>query len=372
MESIGLYIHIPFCVSKCPYCDFHSAAIGTPLQAEAALDAYTAALLRSMEEWAHRLPVTADTLYFGGGTPSLLGGERLARVIAAAQRHFALNAAEITLEANPADDLADTLSAFAAAGGNRLSLGMQSAVPAELTLLGRRHTPADVAHTVADAHRAGIENISLDVMLGVGGQTVSSACYSVDTAVDLGATHLSAYLLKIEPNTPYGACPPDLPSEDDTVDLYLAAFERMAAHGYRQYEISNAALPNCESRHNLKYWLSQPYLGLGPAASSCIGGHRFTYPRDTAAFVAGNLPVEDPCDGAPVGSAEEYALLRLRLAEGLSAAAFAHRFGTPLPTEWVRRATALPASLVVADGEGIRLTRDGFLLSNTLISRIIG
>ena len=372
MEPIGLYMHIPFCVSKCPYCDFHSAAISTPLQAEAALDAYAAALVRSIEEWAHRLPTTADTLYFGGGTPSLLGGSRLAQVIAAAQRHFCLTDAEITLEANPADDLADTLSAFAAAGGNRLSLGMQSAVPAELALLGRRHTPADVARTMADARHAGIENISLDVMLGVSGQTVSSACHSVDVAADLGATHLSAYLLKIEPNTPYGACPPDLPSEDDTVDLYHAAFARMDTHGYRQYEISNAALPNCESRHNLKYWLSQSYLGLGPAASSCVGGHRFTYPRDTAAFVAGNLPVEDPCDGAPVGSAEEYALLRLRLTEGLSTAAFAARFGTPLPDEWVRRAAALPSSLVIAEVEGIRLTREGFLLSNAIISRIIG
>ena len=372
MESIGLYIHIPFCVSKCPYCDFHSAAIGTPLQAEAALDAYTAALLRSVEEWAHRLPTTADTLYFGGGTPSLMGGSRLAQVIAAAQRHFGLTDAEITLEANPADDLADTLSAFAAAGGNRLSLGMQSAVPAELALLGRRHTPADVARTMADARRTGIENISLDVMLGISGQTVSSACHSVDVAADLGATHLSAYLLKIEPNTPYGACPPDLPSEDDAVDLYHAAFERMDGRGYHQYEISNAALPNCESRHNLKYWLSQPYLGLGPAASSCVGGHRFTYPRDTAAFVAGNLPTEDPCDGAPVGSAEEYALLRLRLSDGLTQSAFTARFGTPLPEEWMRRAAALPPSLVTAEAEGIRLTRDGFLLSNAIISRIIG
>ena len=127
MEKIGLYIHIPFCVSKCPYCDFHSAAIGTPLQAQAALDTYTAALIRSLEQWAHRLPATADTLYFGGGTPSLMGGERLAQVIDAARRYFGLFDAEITLEANPADDLADTLSAFAAAGGNRLSLGMQSA-----------------------------------------------------------------------------------------------------------------------------------------------------------------------------------------------------------------------------------------------------
>lgn len=371
MEPIGLYIHIPFCVSKCPYCDFHSASIGTPLQKEAALNAYTDALLRSLSLWSERLPVTADTLYFGGGTPSLMGGERLTRVIAEAQRLFGLSGAEITLEANPAGNLADTLSAFAAGGGNRLSLGMQSAIPAELRLLGRRHTPSDVARTVADAHRAGIDNVSLDVMLGIGGQTVATACQSVDTAADLGATHLSAYLLKIEPNTPYGACPPDLPSEDETVELYLAAFERMDSHGYRQYEISNAALSGRESRHNLKYWLSHPYLGIGPAASSCVGGHRFTYPWDTAAFIAGNEPMEDPCDGAPVGSAEEYALLRLRLTEGLSAADFAARFGTPLPAEWVQNASALPQSLVMADSNGIRLTRDGFLLSNTLISRII-
>ena len=371
MESIGLYIHIPFCVSKCPYCDFHSAALGTPLQAQAALDAYVDGLARSLALWAQRLPATADTLYFGGGTPSLLGGDRLARVIAEARRLFGLADAEITLEANPADDLADTLSAFAAAGGNRLSLGMQSAIPAELRLLGRRHTPADVARTVADARRAGIENLSLDVMLGVSGQTVASACASVDAVADLGATHISSYLLKIEPNTPYGACPPDLPDEDAAVDLYLAAFERMEHHGYRQYEISNAALPGRESRHNLTYWLSQPYLGIGPAASSCIGGKRFTYPRDTAYFLAGGDPVEDPCDGAPVGSAEEYALLRLRLTDGLSAADFHTRFGTPLPAEWLTRAAQLPASLVVADADGIRLTRDGFLLSNTLISRII-
>lgn len=372
MEKIGLYIHIPFCMSKCPYCDFHSAALGTPLQAQAALDAYTAALLRSMQAWARRLPVTADTLYFGGGTPSLMGGERLAQVVTEARCLFGLTDAEITLEANPADDLAYTLSAFAAAGGNRLSLGMQSAVPAELALLGRRHTLADVARTMGDARRAGIDNISLDVMLGIGDQTMDSACHSVDVAADLGATHLSAYLLKIEPNTPYGACPPDLPSEDETVELYHAAFARMDSRGYRQYEISNAALPGRESRHNLKYWLSDPYLGLGPAASSCVGGHRFTYPRDTAAFVAGNEPVEDPCAGAPVGSPEEYALLRLRLTDGLSAADFAARFGAPMPTEWVTNACALPNSLVEADGEKIRLTRDGFLLSNTLISRIVG
>ena len=156
------------------------------------------------------------------------------------------------------------------------------------------------------------------------------------------------------------------------MDLYHAAFRQMEHHGYRQYEISNAALPGRESRHNLKYWRSEPYLGIGPAASSCVGGKRFTYPRDTAAFLAGNEPVEDPCEGAPVGSAEEYALLRLRLSEGLTEVDFAACFGTPIPADWVQRAAALPASLVMVDGAGIRLTREGFLLSNAIISRIVG
>lgn len=156
----------------------------------------------------------ADTLYFGGGTPSLLGGRRLGAILRAAEESFSLFSAdrpEITLEANPADDLQDTLAAFAAAGGNRLSLGMQSAVPTELAALGRRHTPADVVRTVQDAHRAGLTNISLDIMLGISGQTVQTVRQSVDCAAALGAQHASAYLLRVEPDTPYGHCPPPLP-----------------------------------------------------------------------------------------------------------------------------------------------------------------
>lgn len=369
MDKIGLYLHTPFCVSKCPYCDFYSA----PPTSDEALDAYTAALLAAIDRGAGAYPLSADTLYFGGGTPSLLGGGRLAALIRRADDRFGLlaNAPEITLEANPADDLEDTLAAFAAAGGNRLSLGMQSILPVELTALGRRHTPADVARTVADAHRAGITNVSLDVMLGITGQTVGSALQSVERAADLGATHVSAYLLKIEPDTPYGHRPPPVPDEDAAAEIYLAVMERLEALGYPQYEISNAARPGCESRHNLKYWDSRPYLGLGPAASSCIGGRRFTYPRDTAYFMDGGIPVDDPAADPPVGSAEEYALLRLRLTAGLSAADFAARFGAPIPAAWIQRAAALPRGLVAADAEGIRLTRDGFLLSNTLTTHIL-
>ena len=368
METIGLYLHTPFCVSKCPYCDFHSA----PPSSTAEMDAYTAALLTAIDRWGEK-DLQADTLYFGGGTPSLLGGERLEVLIRRADDRFGLlsHNPEITLEANPADNLADTLASFAAAGGNRLSLGMQSVHPMELAVLGRRHTPADVTRTIADAHKAGITNISLDIMLGISGQTTASALESVERAAAWGATHISAYLLKIEPDTPYGACPPPLPDEDATAELYLAVMERLDALGYRQYEISNTAHPGCESRHNLKYWDSRPYLGLGPAASSCLGGRRFTYPRDTAYFMGGGAPVDDPATDTPVGSAEEYALLRLRLTEGLSAADYAARFGTPMPAAWVERAASLPRNLVAVGEDGIRLTREGFLLSNTLTTHIL-
>lgn len=369
MQPIGLYIHTPFCISKCPYCDFYSL----PLGGEEQLDAYVSGVIRAMERWAQKQPLTADTLYFGGGTPALLGGDRLATLIRRADALFGLlsNHPEITLEANPADNLADTLSAFAAAGGNRLSLGMQSAIPSELALLGRRHTPADVERTIADARRAGITNLSLDVMLGVSGQTERTALASVERAAELGATHVSAYLLKIEPDTPYGHCPPPLPEEDATADLYLATMERLDELGYTQYEISNTAKPECESRHNLKYWDSLPYLGLGPAASSCLDGRRFTYPRDTAYFLAGGAPIDDPSEGVAVDSTQEYALLRLRLAEGLTAAGFAQRYGTELPQRWLDNAAGLPRPLVTVDGQGIRLTREGFLLSNSLICAIL-
>lgn len=371
MERIGLYLHIPFCVSKCPYCDFYSL----PLATEEALDRYTDGLLAAMDQWAARRPLQADTLYFGGGTPSLLGGERLSRLIRRADELFGLlsaDNAEITLEANPADNLARTLAAFASAGGNRLSLGMQSACADELAALGRRHTLRDVERTVGDALRAGLENFSLDVMLGITGQTEQSARASVRTAAQLGATHLSAYLLKIEPDTPYGHCPPPLPDEDAAADLYLAAMEEADGCGYGQYEISNAARRGFESRHNLKYWDSRPYLGLGPAAASCLDGRRFVYGRDMEAFLQGQLPREEPVGSIPVGGAEEYALLRLRLTDGIPAGEFAVRFGEPLPSAWRKRAAALPSALVQQDEAGIRLTRQGFLLSNTLIGQILG
>ena len=362
---LGLYIHVPFCVSKCPYCDFYSLTGATDEQK----DTYVQALIRSMMPYAEE---TADTLYFGGGTPSLLGGKRLAALIDAARERFSLTPdAEITMEANPADDLYDTLCAFAQAGGNRVSLGMQAANDAHLRTLGRRHTAEQVERAVQAVKRSGIANFSLDLMLGTPRQTPDDVIHAVERCADLGASHVSAYLLKIEPNTPYGQSPPALPNEDDTVLLYHTAAEALEKHGFAQYEISNFAKPHCQSRHNRKYWELEPYLGFGPAAHSFYNGKRFYYPRSLTAFLAGEPPIAEEDETIAVGSAQEYAMLRLRLTEGLREEEFVSRFGIPIPQEWRTRTARYPETLVKTDDDGIRLTREGMLVSDALIARII-
>ncbi len=362
---LGLYIHVPFCRSKCPYCDFYSLV---PTD-EALLDAYTACVCDALRRWGTGEP--ADTLYFGGGTPSLLGGARLAAIVEAARTAFSLaDGSEITLEANPADDLYDTLAAFAAAGGNRLSLGMQSAHDVELQLLGRRHVPRDVARTLGDARAVGIQNISLDIMLGIAAQTDATALSSVEEAVACGVPHVSAYMLKIEEGTPYAAAPPiGLADEDALADRYFAVCEALETAGLAQYEISNFARPGFESRHNSKYWDLTPYLGIGPAAHSFYGGKRFFYRRDLGGFLRGDAPVDD--SGLPCGGPDEYIMLRLRTAAGLRLTDFSARYGVPLP-ESVRAAAAqLPRTMVISDDDGIRLTREGFAVSNAVIARLL-
>lgn len=365
---IGLYIHVPFCLSKCPYCDFYS---GVP--DEEKMERYTARIGKQLREWGARLCTRADTLYFGGGTPSLLGGRRLASILEQAAAAFGLQGAEITLEANPADNLEETLRQFAAAGGNRLSLGMQSAHPEELRWLGRRHSPQQVTAAVKAAQRAGIRNLSLDLMLGLEGQTIASAERSAAVCAELGATHVSAYLLKVEPGTPFGRRNAlRLPDEDSCAALYVAACEALEKRGFRQYEISNFASPGLESRHNLKYWTGEPYLGLGPAAHSFIDGERFYYPPDLEAFLEEEPPRREEADSClPSGGMAEYVMLRLRLTRGVEEADFCRRFGRGVPEDWRKRAAALPDKLVICDSCGIRLTREGFLLSNAIIARIL-
>ncbi len=361
MKPIGLYLHIPFCDGKCPYCDFYSMPAG-----EEAKDAYTKALCESLRKWGalvgHR-PV--DTVYFGGGTPVLLGACRLNRVLRDAASAFQLLPdSEITVEANPVATLQPELELLAQAGFNRISFGMQSAQEDELRFLGRRHTVEDAQKAVLAAERAGFRNISLDLMLGLQGQTAQSAEESVDYCAELGVQHVSAYLLKVEEGTPFAKRRLDLPDEEAQREIYLAVCSRLEQRGFRQYEISNFSMPGKESRHNLKYWNDEEYLGLGPAAHSFLGGRRFYYPRDLQSFQQGKQPQEDGFGG----DFEEYAMLRLRLTAGLRESDCIDRFGTGIP-ESMRHAAAVlcKAGLLRSEPDFLALTREGFLVSNSVI-----
>lgn len=313
---------------------------------------------------------TADTLYFGGGTPSLLGGRRLSALIRKAQSCFGLQNAEITMEANPADDLHEVLSAFAEAGGSRVSIGMQTSEDRLLTILGRRHSHRHTEAAVGAARQAGIINISLDMMLGLPDQTERDIRHSAHVCRELGATHVSAYLLKQEPNTPF-AVRQDVPDDDKQAEHYLLAVNEITAQGYAQYEISNFGVP---CRHNLKYWDMRPYLGIGPAAHSYFEGKRFGFPRDLGAFLRNGTdwqPITEIDNDIAAGSPEEYAMLRLRLTEGLTESGFAERFGRAIPSEWRQRAEKFPPSLIVFDENGLRLTTEGFLVSNAILSAML-
>lgn len=361
-KPIGLYLHIPFCKGKCPYCDFYSVA-----PQKGVTDSYVAALCRKIDEESR----VYDTVYFGGGTPSLLGADNIALILSHIRR---ADNCEVTLECNPSDTGSEN-SVFdfvkaAESGVNRISLGLQSAVDAERKALGRRGGCDDVERAIARAKAAGITNISLDLMLGIPNQTKESLLKSVDFCKNSGATHVSAYILKIEEGTFFYKKKDSLilPDEDETSELYLEAVNALENAGFAQYEISNFSKQGFESRHNLKYWRCEEYLGIGAAAHSFVDGKRFYYERSIADFIDGKAPVDD----GEGGSEEEYIMLALRLSEGLFFADFEARFGRKIPDGIVEEAKLLEKhNLLTVDGEKIALTKQGFLLSNAVICRLL-
>ncbi len=360
---IGLYLHIPFCRRKCPYCDFYSVS-----GQERAFDTYTQALRERLRLCAETYPVPADTLYFGGGTPSLLGAERLVSLVQAAKDGFGLSEAEITLEVNPEKQDLD-FAALRQGGFNRISIGLQSANDHELQQLGRLHNAEQAVRCIAQAKAAGFTNISLDLMLATPDQTRDTLLRSIAFCAEQEVTHISAYLLKIEPDTPYAHRPDKalLCDDDRQAALYLTAVEALASCGYRQYEISNFAKEGYEGRHNLKYWHDEEYLGLGPSAHSFIGGKRFFCDRSFDAFYRHELTM----DGTG-GDAEEFVLLGLRLTEGITHARYRERFGTDLPARLLQKARQLlPTGCLTLTPEGIALTPQGFLVSNAVIGRLL-
>ncbi|MDD4699869.1 MAG: radical SAM family heme chaperone HemW [Oscillospiraceae bacterium] len=366
MKKLGIYLHTPFCARKCAYCDFYSLSGNNELY-----EKYTAALCERVAFYGVRLSRPADTLYLGGGTPSLLGGERIGRIVSTAKQYFDLQNAEITLEANPADNLGCTLKIAALSGVNRLSLGVQSAIQSELKSLSRRHNNSDVIRTVSEARAAGIENISCDLMIGIPGQTVSSLCESLDFILSLNPEHISVYILKIEPETPFGRTKSELlnlPNDDTTADLYLKTCEVLNMKGFIHYEISNFAKEGYSSKHNLKYWNCEEYLGLGPASHSFLGGKRTYYERSIDEFFNGDNPLFE----SEGGTSEEYIMLRLRLLDGLDFCDYKSVFGEEFTNEKISIAKKYEKmGLMTVTQSGISLTERGFLVSNSIISALM-
>lgn len=370
-NTIGIYIHIPFCKSKCDYCDFYSLA-----GQEEQMDRYQKALLTHLRTFCPQLKGwVVDSVYFGGGTPSYYGDKRLREVLSLIQRLCTISRqAEITVECNPDSVDPRAIARLRRAGVNRISLGMQSADGQQLRCLHRVHSPRQVIQAVSDIRQAKIDNLSLDLIYGLPGQTMADWEDTLEKAVDLAPEHLSCYGLKVEPDTPLarqveaGLC---LPDEDQQADLYLRTVELLRQRGYRQYEISNFAKPGKESRHNLKYWLGREYVGFGPGAHSYFQGHRYAYPRDLEGYIraitAGAAQVENVQPVPPPEQAKEYLLLRMRTARGIEEWEYRRKFG--LNFEPIARRLEFFEDHRWAEQTDHRwhFTPQGFLLSNALI-----
>lgn len=366
--GLGIYIHVPFCRQKCPYCDFYSLEY----QPEAAAG-YVHAVLRNLEYYGRQSGgAQVDSIYFGGGTPSLLPAESFAQILEGIAKAFTLASPEITLEANPGTVSLESLKALHHAGFNRISFGVQSLCDSELKKLGRLHDRETAVKAIEDAANLGFHNISADLMLGIIGQDLYSLDKSIAELSMLPLTHISAYILKTEPGTAYDRpeIRSNLPDEDTTADLYLRAAESLSARGFFQYEISNFCKEGFECRHNLHYWRCEEYIGIGPAAHSYFGGRRFAVPRSLEAFLAAEVQPVEVTDENP-GGFEEFAMLRLRLMEGLALSDCKTAFGIE-PQEILQKCRILEKQgLLKTQGERILLTPSGCLVSNKIIGALI-
>lgn len=364
-NSIGLYIHIPFCKHKCPYCDFFSGNAD-----ENAFDNYVIELKDKIKYWSEKAKRDVATVYFGGGTPSVLGAERLCDILDFIKSNFNIqNNAEITVEVNPDSAKTIDFEKMYACGFNRISMGMQTAVEDELRLLGRIHSIDDAKTSVERAKSAGFNNISLDLMMGIPNQTIESLEKSISFCADCKVTHISSYILKIEENTPFYKVQNKLKLADDDMqaEMYLKAVEMLDSLGYKQYEISNFAKQGYESRHNTNYWRCGEYIGIGPSAHSFFEGKRFFYSRSMDDFNNNKLSFE-----GTGGDEEEFIMLSLRLKSGLNYSEFEEKFGYTLPSYIIKKAKEYEKDgYTNVTDKSISFTPKGFLVSNSIISELI-
>ena len=376
LKPLGIYIHIPFCRSKCQYCDFYS--IGGSRDPRL-VDNYIQALMVHFKETGPRAAdYLVDTVYFGGGTPSFFGADNLRRIFAELQHRFRVDRdAEISFEANPDSVSSGLLKKLRAEGFNRISLGVQSDRDEMLKKLGRPHNYEQARNAVQLARACGFENISVDLMYGLPDQTAAQWEETLRHVLHLRPEHMSCYGLKVEEGTPLWTWKDEanLPSDQVQAEMYLRTVDILEAAGYRQYEISNFAKPGYESRHNLKYWLGDEYIGFGPAAASDFAGKRYTYNADIQNYIRGvlkqDLPILSECETIPARErAGEYIMLRLRTTRGISPEEYEKNYLMPFEPLLDAIVPLAQKGLFVQDGDRWVLTPTGFLVSNQIIGRL--
>lgn len=375
MDKLGLYIHVPFCKSKCRYCDFRSF----PHSKEETVDAYLTALIREIGEESQTAEAlfgtkpTVDTVYFGGGTPTILTAVQWERLTEAIFSCFSVDtAAEITAECNPATADREYFQALRVMGINRLSIGAQSMNDAELKLLGRLHRAEDVIKAFDDAHLAGFENISADVMFGIPDGTRESLAATLSALCDLTPTHISVYGLQIEEGTYFARHLDelDLPDEETERAMYMDTVAYLAKRGFDRYEISNFSQEGYPSRHNLKYWHREDYLGLGLAAHSCLGNTRFSNTENLEEYLLGNR--QDTTQRiSPHDILCETVMLGMRLDEGVDFSTLTKRYGA----EAVAIRDALDkftkSGLVINNGDRLFFGSEGMYVSNAILGQVL-
>ncbi|MBQ8496983.1 MAG: radical SAM family heme chaperone HemW [Clostridia bacterium] len=382
LEKLGIYIHIPFCVKKCAYCDFYSICDLSQI------DAYVKALIEQIKSYrSERKHYLVETIYIGGGTPSLLSGAQMCEIIRAVYKTFKVSDdAEITMEANPGTLDTEKLAGYHNAGINRLSIGLQSADNAELAMLSRIHTKEDFESSFYLARLEGFENINIDLMYALPGQTRETLFRTIEYVTSLEPEHISFYGLTVEPETPFGQNPEllqKIPDDETQNALYLDAIEKLEHCGFLQYEVSNFAKPGFECKHNLNFWHGKEYLGFGPAAHSIFKGVHFSYAKEFLNFIA--FPTDkdtlyqefEKLDDDALE--KQYVMLGFRLKGGIDVKEYNKRFGKDFDEIYFERikpfldrnAPEADEPYIIKTKTGYRFSRKGFLLSNELLRKIL-
>ena len=371
-KKLGIYVHIPFCKSKCEYCDFYSLGGSRDRRVT---DDYLQALADHIKESGRLTPEhVVDTIYFGGGTPSFFGAENLEKILDEIQRRFRLDPdPEITLEANPDSVTKASLKKLLRAGFNRISIGVQSDDDEMLKKLGRPHTYEQARQAVTRAREVGFTNVSVDLMYGLPNQTLTAWKETVENVLTLKPDHLSAYALRVEEGTPlwgYRDCA-NLPDDDKQAEMYLAACRILQDYGYEHYEISNFAKPGFVSRHNMKYWELGEYLGFGPSAASDFAGKRFSAVADLRGYIVGirqHGSILRECETIPMRErAGEYVMLRLRTNRGINAEEYEKGFLMPFKPLEALLSRFEARGYAKKEEDNWVLTEQGWLVSNQII-----